>query len=145
LRQVNVRAAGDGIHARMDKALSMTPPSILIVEDDDAVRASLGFALELEGFTVEVFKSGEDVLQRVSNGPASCVVLDERLPGLSGLQTLVRLRQTQPDMPGIIITSHPSVQLRRAASAASAPILEKPLEAETLFDAIRAQIDARSC
>lgn len=127
----------------MSKALSTTAPRILIVEDDEAVRASLGFSLELEGFTVETFKSGEDLLRRAADSPASCAVLDERLPGLSGLQTLVRLRQSQPGLPAIIITTLPSVEVRRAAREASAPILEKPLQAETLCDAIRAQLDAQ--
>jgi DNA-binding response OmpR family regulator len=126
----------------MNDADSPIAPRILIVEDDEAVRASLTFALELDGFAVDVFRSGEDLLQSGRGAAASCAVLDERLPGLSGLQTLARLRQSQPSIPGIIITSHPSGALRMAASNAGAPIVEKPLQAATLCAAIRAQIEA---
>lgn len=125
----------------MNENVAPKLPRVLIVEDDEAVRASLGFALELDGFDVEVFRSGEEMLQSDLSKAACCAVLDERLPGLSGLQTLVRLRQTQPSIPGIIITSHPSGALRQAARDAGAPIVEKPLQAATLCAAIRAQID----
>lgn len=127
----------------MTDAASPIAQRILLVEDDEAVRASLTFALELDGFAVDVFRSGEDLFQSGSIAAASCAVIDERLPGLSGLQTLARLRQSQPKMPGIIITSHPSWALRQAASDAGAPIVEKPLQAATLCAVIRAQIDAR--
>jgi FixJ family two-component response regulator len=127
----------------MDKTDDLARPRVLIVEDDEAVRASLRFALELDGFAVDVFKSGEDLLRSDRAAAASCAVLDERLPGLSGLQTLTRLRQVQPDIPGIIITTHPSAHLRQAATHAGAPILEKPLQAATLCAAIRSQIDPR--
>ena len=129
----------------MTDAAILIAPRILIVEDDEAVRASLTFALELDGFAVDVFRSGEDLLQNGSVVTASCAVLDERLPGLSGLQTLGRIRQSRPGLPGIIITSHPSGALRQAASNAGAPIVEKPLQAATLCAAIRAQIDAPIC
>lgn len=124
----------------MNLSTEVALPRVLIIEDDDAVRSALGFSLELEGFDVEGFRSGEDLLgQDVS---AACVVLDQRLPGLSGLQTLAQLRQKQPGMPGILMTSHPSRHLLQAASNAGVPVLEKPLLGDTLCAEIRAQIAA---
>ncbi len=105
---------------------------ICVVEDDDAVRRALAFSLDLEGFTVETYRSGEALLLDGQSELAGCLVVDERLPGLSGLDTLLNLRARQPNIPAILITSHPKSALRAAAAKISVPILEKPLLGETL-------------
>jgi FixJ family two-component response regulator len=67
----------------------------------------------------------------------ACLVLDERLPGISGLGALARLRERQVRLPAILMTSHPNLSLRLAAQRAGTPILEKPLLGDVLSDAIR--------
>lgn len=112
-------------------------PWVHLVEDDEAVRRALTFALELEGFGVSSYASGEAALQGASEMVAGCLVVDERLPGIGGLETLRRLRAQHVDCPALLITSHPKPRFREAAAAAGAPIVEKPLVTETFVAAIR--------
>jgi len=109
---------------------------VYVVDDDDAVRRALAFALDLEGFDVETFESGEALLLHNPIDPNGCLVLDERLPGISGLDTLRQLREREVALPVIFVTSHPKPALREAAARAGAPIIEKPMEGETLTSAI---------
>lgn len=110
-------------------------PTIYVVEDDDAVRRGLEFELNLHGFAVALFGSGEAMLQGLPQAPG-CLVIDERLPGLSGLDTLRQLRAAAVDMPAVLITSHPKAALRDAAARVGVPILEKPLDGDMLISAI---------
>lgn len=116
-------------------------PTVFVVDDDPAVRRALAFALDLQGFSVETFDSGEALLLRKSPDGPGCLVLDQRLPGVSGLGALQQLRARHVDMPAILMTSHPNAPFRQAAADAGAPILEKPLMGETLAAAIRDLLD----
>lgn len=127
----------------MDQRLLQTPATIYVVDDDSGVRRALAFALDLAGFAVETFESGEALLLRDRPWGPGCLVLDERLPGVSGLDTLRQLRARQIDMPAIMMTTHPKPAYREAAAAAGVPVLEKPLEGETLIGAICQLLDAR--
>jgi len=121
----------------MDQRLPSRPPVVFVVDDDAAVRRALEFALDLEGFAVETFESGEALLLRLPSEGPGCLVLDERLPGVSGLATLRQLRDRRVDLPAILVTSHPNALLREAAARAGTPILEKPLMGETLVATIQ--------
>jgi FixJ family two-component response regulator len=127
----------------MDQRLE-NRPTVYVVDDDDAVRRALAFALDLEGFDVETFASGEALLSRDRPRSPGCLVIDERLPGASGIQTLRQLRARAVDLPAVFVTSHPKPSFRAAAAAAGAPILEKPLEGETLIGAIHRLLDTPS-
>lgn len=120
----------------MDQSLLGRRPLILVVDDDDAVRRALAFALDLQGYDVETFGSGEALLLRETPGTPACLVLDQRLPGVTGLATLDQLRGRHVDLPAILVTSHPGPALREAAAQAGVPILEKPLLSETLVATI---------
>lgn len=128
----------------MDQRPLETPTTVYVVDDDSAVRRALAFALDLAGFAVETFTSGEALLLRDRPTGAGCLVLDERLPGASGLDTLRQLRARQIDLPAILVTSHPKPACREAAAIADVPILEKPLEGETLINAIHQVLGART-
>lgn len=121
----------------MKAALSREMPRVVIVDDDVAVCEALVFALELEGFAAESFNSGEALLRNALPATGTCLVLDERLPGISGLETLRRLRDRRVVLPALLMTSHPGRDLRAAARAAGVPILEKPLLGDMLSNAIR--------
>ncbi len=111
-----------------------SPPSpvVIVVDDDPAVRRALAFALDLDGFTVETYPSGEALLLRDPLVGPGCLVIDGRLPGISGIDTLRQLRARAVTLPAILVTSHPNAPFRDAAALAGAPILEKPLMGETL-------------
>ena len=126
----------------MDQRLVEPRPTVYVVDDDDAVRRALAFALDLEGFGVETFASGEALLQRDRPQRPGCLVIDERLAGASGLDILRQLRERHVDLPAIFVTSHPKPSFREAAAEAGAPILEKPLEGETLIAAIHRLLDS---
>jgi len=113
---------------------------VFVVDDDAAVRRSLAFALDLDGFDVETLESGEALLLRDLPTDHACLVIDERLPGASGLETLRQLRARHVDLPAILVTSHPKAAFRAAAAAAGVPVLEKPLLGETLIAAIHAAV-----
>ena len=113
------------------------PPLLLLVEDDPAVLASLQFSLELEGFDVEAFDSGEAVVARNSLARHACLVLDYRLPGIDGLLLLSLLREHGETCPAVIITSNPTRAMRQRTTEAGAVLIEKPLLNDSLTTAIR--------
>ena len=121
---------------------SAARPLVIIVDDDPAVRSSLTFSLELEGFQVDSCESGEALLLRNLPDHHTCLVVDERLPGISGLQALAQLRGRQVGLPALLITSNPKPATREAAAAAGVPIVEKPLLCDALSGSIRAALDA---
>jgi len=125
----------------MDQRATAPSPTIYVVDDDAAVRRALAFALDLEGFAVETYESGEAVLLCALPDTPGCLVIDERLSGVSGLETLRALRARQVALPAILVTSHPKLALREAAAETGTPILEKPLLGEILISTIRQLLD----
>lgn len=113
---------------------------MVLVDDDRAVREALSFALGSAGLTVIAFPDAEAAL--AADLPAdACLVLDERLPGLSGLELYRALESRGPRRPTVFITSQPKPDLRRAAAARGVPIVEKPLLGDALLLAIRVASD----
>jgi FixJ family two-component response regulator len=109
---------------------------VLVVEDDLAVLNSLTFSLEIEGFKVHGHAAGEELLNAENLADCDCFVIDQKLPGMSGLELIAKLRDRHIDTPAILITSHPSSWLRKRAEKADVPIVEKPLLGNTLLDRI---------
>jgi FixJ family two-component response regulator len=120
-----------------DAPPSAAHPLVVIVDDDPAVRSALAFSLELEGFQVCACATGEDLLALELPGHDTCLVIDERLPGITGLATLNRLRSRDVRLPAVLITTNPNANLRAAAASAGAPIVEKPLMGDGLVRSIR--------
>lgn len=113
-------------------------PTIVLVDDDVALRTALTFVLELDGFTVEGLRSGEDLLDWTLPEAPACLVLDQNLPGVTGVDALAELRARAVTLPALLITSHPKPNLREAAARLGAVIVEKPL----LTDALVSEIEA---
>lgn len=109
----------------------LAPPVLVVVDDDPAVRSALAFAFETDRFEVAAFEDAEALLAAPLQN-VCCFILDQRLPGLSGLQLLERLRAAGERAPAVLITTNPSSQLRRRARALGAEIVEKPLLGEVL-------------
>lgn len=113
------------------------PLTVVLVDDDVALRTALSFSLDLDGFRVESCGSGEALLLRDLPRDNACLVLDYNLPGISGLEALVQLRARHVDLPALLMTSNPRPTVRDAAAAAGVTIVEKPLLGEALVGAIR--------
>ncbi len=115
------------------------PGAVLVVDDDAAVRNSLKFSLELEGFKVRVYDRGEAVLADRDLPSKGCLVVDYRMPGMDGLQLIDRLRARHVSLPAILIVSdQPSPRLRRLAERSGVRrVLEKPLSDSALIESIR--------
>ena len=112
--------------------------TVLIVDDDPAVRSSLQFCLEIEGFLVRTYASASDLLNDDAVPDSGCLVIDYRLPSMNGLALLSELRRRKIMLPAIMVTTEPSMSVRAQTAAAGAVLIEKPLLNEALFDGIRA-------
>jgi len=111
---------------------------VLIVDDDQAVRDALKFALELDGMSIRTCSSGEELLRHPDLGSAGCLVLDYRMPEMNGLAVLAELRRRGIDLPVVLIISNLTKEIERRANAAGvAKILEKPLIEDVLMKTIR--------
>ena len=117
--------------------------TVLIVDDDPAVRSSLQFCLEVEGFLVRTYSCGSDLLNDPNMPQSGCLVIDYRLPGMNGLDLLSELRRRKIAFPAILGTTHPSASVREQTAAAGAVLIEKPLLNEALFEGIRAVMGSR--
>jgi FixJ family two-component response regulator len=113
-------------------------PVVVIVEDDPAVRGSLAFSLQTEGFAVRSYASAAEVLREIPAANTVCLVIDYILPKMNGLDLLVELRRRRVAAPAILITTHPSAAVRQRAAATDTVLIEKPLLGEALFQEIRA-------
>jgi FixJ family two-component response regulator len=118
------------------KRVRNSPRRVAVVDDDAALRAALVFSLETQGFQVAAFESAEAALAGDLAG-YDCIVLDQRLPKMSGLDLVAALRARGKRPPSILITSHPSAAVRDEAREAGVQIVEKPLLGNTLVDRIR--------
>jgi two-component system, LuxR family, response regulator FixJ len=115
-----------------------------IVDDDPAVRNSLKFSLEVEGYAVGIYASADELLQDRELGRLCCLVIDQHLPGLSGLDLVGRLRERQIPVPVILITSHSPRALISRAAQSGVPIVEKPLLGNALLDKIHDLVGSRA-
>ncbi len=118
------------------QAVANPPPVIAVVDDDPAVCSSLKFSLELEGFKVRTFAGGADLLRARDVGICDCFVIDQRMPGLSGLELIDKLRDRDVAAPAILIISEPSAALSARAAKAKVPIVEKPFLGNALLECI---------
>ena len=121
--------------------MSGPEPAVFVVDDDVSVRESLKNLLRSIGLKVETFSSAQDFLSSESSGPG-CLVLDVRLPGLSGLDLQRHLVETKREIPIVFITGHGDIPMSvRAIKAGAIEFLTKPFRDQDLLDAVRQAID----
>ena len=109
-----------------------------IVDDDEALRDSLAWMLEANGYAVATHESGEAFLAACTPDMIGCIVLDVRMPGISGLTVLEQLLAQGVDQPVILLTGHGTVEMcRRAFKTGAAEFLEKPVDDEVLIEALQ--------
>ncbi|MDO8981466.1 MAG: response regulator [Afipia sp.] len=114
------------------------PKTILVVDDDAALRNSLEFSLGIEGYDVRAYASGSALLAEDNFPESGCMIIDQRLPDIQGLKLIDVLRERAIMLPAILVTTHPTRALRRYAAEANVPIVEKPFLTGMLFQRISA-------
>ena len=122
--------------------MESTAPVIFVVDDDKAVRESLGRLLTSVGMRVEVFPTAQAFLSSRRPDTPGCVVLDVRLPGLSGLDLQRELAGTDAPLPIVFITGHGDIPMSvRAMKAGAVEFLTKPFREQELLEAIRQAVE----
>lgn len=110
---------------------------ILILDDDTAVRNSLKFSLEIEGFRVRIYADPNELLNEHSLPAPSCLIVNYNMPAMNGLEFVARLRERHVSIPVILATGHLSDNIRRRAAAAGVSVVEKPFLGPGLLDCVR--------
>jgi FixJ family two-component response regulator len=115
---------------------------IAIVDDDELVRQALESVVKAAGFTTETFGSAEAFLDSIPMNSTKCLILDVRLPGMSGIELQRRLRAKNSGIPIIFVTAHGDASTReRAMEDGAVGFLNKPVRRQTLLDAIHAALE----
>ena len=117
-------------------------PVVFVVDDDRSVRSSLKFLISSVGLEVESFDSADSFLKRKPPDVPSCLVLDVRLPGLSGLDFQRELAARNIRTPIVFITGHGDIPMSvRAMKAGAVEFLTKPFRDQDLLDAVRIALE----
>lgn len=115
--------------------------SVIVVDDDDAVRRSLKFALELEGLRVSLYRGGLQLLAEGDLPARGCLVIDYNMPEMTGIELFGRLRGRAVRLPAILIAAKLTDSIReKALLAGFRQALEKPLEDNSLIEGIRSAL-----
>jgi FixJ family two-component response regulator len=118
------------------------PAVVFVVDDDPSMRRSLETLLRSVGLDVRLFSSAQEFMQAARPDSPGCIVLDVRLPGMSGLAFQEELAKTGVALPVIFLTGHGDVPMTvRAMKAGAAEFLTKPFDDQVLLDAIHAAIE----
>ena len=116
---------------------SAAVPTVFIIDDDRGMRQAIQDLVESVGLRAESFATGEEFLSRQRTGDPSCLVLDVRLPQMSGLDFQRRLAETGVQIPIIFITAHGDIPMSvRALKSGAVEFLTKPFRDQDLLDAI---------
>ena len=122
----------------------MTTPdqTVFVVDDDDAVRQSLALLIRSMGLVAEVFESAQAFLAVCDAQRGGCLLLDIRMPGMSGLELQEELQRRAIDLPVIFITGHGDVAMAvRAMKSGAVDFIEKPFNDQQLLDRINQSLE----
>jgi RNA polymerase sigma factor (sigma-70 family) len=120
--------------------------TIYVIDDDESIRDSLGSLLRSVGFRVEVFASTDSFLNFSRQDVCSCLVLDVRLPGSSGMEFQDHLKKIGIEIPIVFITAHGDIPMTsRAIKAGAVEFLSKPFQKDELLEAIDQGLDRDRC
>jgi len=119
-----------------------TEAMVHVIDDDEAVRQSLTFLLKTAGLAVTSYDSATAFLRALPQIKSGCVVTDVRMPDVSGIDLLRRLREVQSHLPVLVITGHADVPLAVEAMKFGAfDFLEKPFNDDAIVDAVKAALN----
>jgi FixJ family two-component response regulator len=122
--------------------MNASAPIVYVIDDDLSFRRSVEFLIQSVGFKVQLFSSAEEFLKGPHPDSPSCLILDVRMPGLSGLDLQRKLSETKLEIPIIFITGHGDIPMSvRAMKAGAIEFLTKPFHEQDLLDAISTAIE----
>ena len=111
---------------------------VIVVDDDASVRRAVRRLVSSLQYTVRTFASAEQFLAHTDSGTPGCLILDMRLPGMSGLQLQTQLNAREWRLPIIFVTAHGDLRSREAALRGGAVnFLDKPFECQVLLQSVR--------
>jgi FixJ family two-component response regulator len=117
--------------------MTSSSPRVFVVDDEASVRKALGRLIRAAGYQVELLSGGADYLARDAPEPPACLVLDIRMPGMTGLELQRAIEGTDRGLPIVFITGHGDETIRAQCIAADAvDVLYKPVDADLLLGAI---------
>jgi FixJ family two-component response regulator len=129
------------MHQEATEVSSSADPTVYVVDDDPAMRSSLRWLIESVGLSVRTCSSAQEFLRTYQPSDPGCLVLDVRMPGMSGLDLQAELTARNIHIPILIITGYAEVPLAvRAMKAGAFDFIEKPFSDQTLLDRIRAAV-----
>ncbi|MBE1424138.1 DNA-binding response OmpR family regulator [Desulfomicrobium macestii] len=116
----------------------MDEPSILLIDDEEAFVTTLQERLEMRGFSAKVALDGQSGLDMIAEDPPDVIVLDLRMPGISGVEVLRRIRKQWPGLPVIMLSGHGSdMDFETCVHLGAAMYHKKPLDINTLIESVR--------
>lgn len=111
---------------------------VCVVDDDEAVRDSLQVLLETMDYQVKTYASGVEFLENCALLEAACILLDVRMPKMSGLEVQQRLKTDRPDLPVVIVTGHGDVTMAvQAMRSGAVDFIEKPFDEDMLLTSVQ--------
>lgn len=123
---------------------STSDRSVYVVDDDEAVRDSLKALLESSGFAVTAFASAEAALDRCRDVGNGCLVVDVRMPGMTGIELQDKLRERGIDIPVIVVTGHGDIPLAvKAMKSGAVDFIEKPFANDRILQAVEHALASR--
>jgi two-component system, LuxR family, response regulator FixJ len=140
MRLLRIAALTQAPNMNMQPEQGLEYHLVVVVEDDRAVRDSLKFSLVVEGFAVRAYPDAKHLLAEERLPDFDCLIVDQNMPGMNGLDLISSLRARKVEAPAILITSHPNSSLRDPAAAVGIPIIEKPLLTSALLDSVRRSV-----
>ena len=123
-------------------SVERTSQIIAIIDDDEAMQDSLRDLIEAAGLEARCFGSAEEFLESDLHRKAACLILDVRMPKMSGLQLQAKLKEEESNVPIIFITAHGDARMRiQAMREGAVEFLSKPFDHQLLLKRVRAAFD----
>ena len=123
-------------------AANADPPVVFVVDDDDLMRSAIRRLLTSAGLNAEIFRAGPEFLAQAHFDRAGCLILDVRMPGMSGLEVQAALKQKRVELPVIFLTGSSDIPIAVAAMREGAiDFIEKPFDNEDLLTRVRKAIE----
>ena len=118
-------------------------PLVIVVDDDAAVRNSLRFLLEIDGFAVRTYESAQELARGDDSSDCRCLIVDHEMPHMTGFELVAALRKEGSEVPVILISGNVTPALKTRASNLGVPVIEKAVMGDGLIELIRTTIGTK--